>query len=303
MATELTLMHPRLGRPESEESTPSKRTRQDRAKSVPQVEKKDSTNRQCIPEVASKDVVYMKVINFLHEPLAEESGTHFGCVYIFPLPQRPEIMKIGFSADRKVRFQHHKKQCDLDPPEETVWVSEILYGPWAKKVERLAQRELGFLQRRSSCDEFCTTIHNEYFEVGLKEAKTVVERWIRFVKAGAYDKDRRFNRNWRKALREHLEHNQPFPELGDYDTRHDWWEELRRRAQAANAWKISGWQFWCIFEAIVMIMPLSVRSGHFAVSAMNLVGVLLAVLLVQVSLPGWLHSTASFLVRPGSKKI
>ncbi len=124
-----------------------------------------------------------------------------GYVYIFTRPDNPSLVKIGFAIHSgEARVARWGRNCCYEAHHEF----DTGKMPHAWLVERLAQEELKQyrkIEQRCKWKAACSTKHQEWFELGVEEARMVVERWASWItKYQPWGPDHVLKPNWRALL-------------------------------------------------------------------------------------------------------
>ncbi|ERF72355.1 hypothetical protein EPUS_06111 [Endocarpon pusillum Z07020] len=120
------------------------------------------------------------VLSILNRPLtimAKKSGR----VYIFTRPDDPALLKTGFTTHSgEARVAAWGKDCCYAAKLE--FVTEMMPHAWL--VERLVQEHLKQYrrkERRCKWKDSCSKQHIEWYEIGVKEARRVIESWAGWI--------------------------------------------------------------------------------------------------------------------------
>ncbi len=120
------------------------------------------------------------VLSILHRPLttmAKKSGR----VYIFTRPDDAALVKVGFTTrSGEVRVAAWGKDCCYAAKLE--YVTDMMPHAWL--VERVFQEQLKQYrrkERRCKWKASCSKQHIEWYEIGVKEARRVIEIWAGWI--------------------------------------------------------------------------------------------------------------------------
>ncbi|CAI6339185.1 unnamed protein product [Periconia digitata] len=99
-----------------------------------------------------------------------------GLLYFLQVPQRPGIVKLGFTQDEFKRGKQHKQKCKL----ETIHANISIQFAKMKIAEKFMKIELDHLKAPWYCGE-CRIEHKEWFKVDIKQVDQLAERWRRWI--------------------------------------------------------------------------------------------------------------------------
>jgi hypothetical protein len=226
------------------------------------------------------DDTHTKVLIYLRDRLPKTDD--FARVYVFSDLDQPNIIKIGIAQSPSERKDIVVKGCKFR--DMTVhFESEIMEANVASKVETLAHYELGFFRRPFDCPA-CPYNHREFFELDWQVAKSVVERWIRFLKLKPYDADGTLKEGWKAKMSKYIGQNRPEQNHENHDDRGKWWEQLAEILappviQEAEVLESNSWKppTCSVIQALVLFLT----TSNWWIRVPNLIGIIVAWLLMD----------------------
>ncbi len=161
----------------------------------------------------------LSILNRSLTIMAKKSGR----VYIFTRPDDPALVKIGFTTHSgEARVAAWGKDCCYAAKLE--FVTEMMPHAWL--LERIVQEQLKQYrrkERRCKWKASCSTQHIEWYEIGVKEARKVIESWAGWIqKYRPWGSDDVLTPTWAYLL------NQYRMALKDADRDEEMWDRFVR---------------------------------------------------------------------------
>ncbi|KAM3510813.1 hypothetical protein MY11210_005534 [Beauveria gryllotalpidicola] len=133
------------------------------------------------------DVVAQEQLNTEDDKSKNEINDGF--VYLYQVSGNENLVKIGFTTGHVAkRLECWKKDCHREPAQLYPAPDAVCKAvPHAHRVERLVHAELMEHQVRVYCEP-CEKQHIEWFEVSVKHAVAVIEKWSLWMQGRPYEK-------------------------------------------------------------------------------------------------------------------
>ena len=143
------------------------------------------------PKTKGQISVEKAVEGAIKRPLLKRESMpgHEGWIYMYFFPGNFGFLKIGVTTKNVAdRLRGWEGQCKhrvylLYPEFLDEWASM----PHVYRVEKLIQAELRSRRRQETRCQGCFRCHTEWFEVGLPDAKKVVQKWSSWIRSNPYE--------------------------------------------------------------------------------------------------------------------